>query len=380
MYQTNSNPGYQMRKKVSLVTIFDVANFGTYLQTLATAVTLQNLGASVEVVHYERPFKNTKLLKRNIIVRGLYYVYFWLRGYDGILFMPRCRRYVSKYVKLTKTYFSIDELRKNPPLADVYLTGSDQVWNTDHNQGVDEVYYLGYAPQGRKKVAYAASIGQDQIPEQHKKRTYELLSQYDAISVREDKAVVLLSELGIKATQVLDPTLLLAREQWLKYANKRLVSDDYLLVYSVEPTEYDKKVSEVAQLIAKRSNLKIVSVSNYGEDKRIPGCDLYFDNALPQQFLSLMAHASFVVASSFHGTAFAINFNRQFFTITPGAFSSRIASLLALTGLEERRICGIDDLTHEKINQEIQFGPVNSKLQYSREQSINFIKVNIVNQ
>ena len=100
--------------KISLITIFDVANFGTYLQTFATAVALQKFGASVEVVHYERPFKNTKLLRRNIILRGIYYLYFWLRGFDGILFTYRCRRFVSRGAKISKIYFSLDELKKNP--------------------------------------------------------------------------------------------------------------------------------------------------------------------------------------------------------------------------------------------------------------------------
>ena len=368
-----------MKKKISLITIFDVANFGTYLQTLATVVTLQNFGASVEVVHYERPFKETTLLRRNRFMRAIYYLYFRLRGFDGILFMHRCRCFVARYTKISKTYFSIEEFRKHPPVADIYLTGSVQVWNTDHNQGVDEAYYLGYAPAGKKKVSYAASIGQDAIPEQHKKRTLELLSQYDAISVREDKAVLLLAELGLKATQVLDPTLLLDREHWLKYANNRIVSEEYLLVYSVEPAEYDSIVAEVAKLLADRHNLKIVSVSNYGDGKYIPDCDIYFDFALPQNFLSLMAHASFVVASSFHGTAFAINFNRQFFTVTPSAFSSRIASLLALTGLESRRISSVDDLNEELLLEQIDFTTVNNILLNSRDKSFDFIKQNIIN-
>lgn len=368
-----------MGKKVSLITIFDVANFGTYLQTLATAVILQNMGASVEIVHYERPFKNTKLLRRNVFIRSLYYFYFWLRGFDGILFMYRCRRFVSKSAKISKTYFSINELRRNPPHADIYLTGSDQVWNTEHNRGVDEAYYLSYAPAGKKKVSYAASIGQDFIPEEHKKHIQALLEQYDAISVREEKAVELLLEIGIKATQVLDPTLLLNRDQWLVYANSRLVSEDYLLVYSVEPAEFDNKVSEVAKIIARKKNLKIVSVSNFGDDKRIPGCDKYFDYALPQNFLSLMAHASFVVVSSFHGTAFAINFNRQFLTISPGAFCSRITSLLTLTGLQERRICGISELSDDLLKQTIEYVPINKILHSNRNNSLHFIRNNIIN-
>lgn len=367
-----------MKKKISLITILDVANFGTYLQALATAVSIQELGAEVEIVHYERPFKNTKLLRRNGILRCIYYLYFRIRGYEGCLFMYRCRRFVSKYSKISKTYFSINELKKHPPIADVYVTGSDQVWNTDHNQGVDEAFYLSYAPSGKKRVAYAASIGQDMIPEQYKKRTFELLSQYNAISVREDKAVELLSGLGLRACPVLDPTLLFDREQWLKYSSKRMVEEDYLLVYSVEPVEYDEKVSDIARKIAFEKGLNIVSVSNWGAEKRIPGCDIYFDYALPQDFLSLMAYASFVVVSSFHGTAFAINFNRQFLTITPGAFSSRINSILKLTNLEKRRISDISE-SDKLSGQCIDYNPVNNIIKKARIESLQFITDNIIN-
>lgn len=367
-----------MGKKVSLITVFDVGNFGTYLQALATAVALQQLGCETEIVHYERPFKNTILLRRHFILRHLYYLYFRLRGYDGILFTHRCRKFVSRYTKITKPYFSIDQLKRNAPQADIYLTGSDQVWNTDHNRGIDEAYYLTYAQKGKKKVAYAASIGQDTIPEEYKERTKELLCQYSAISVRESKAVELLAGIGIKATHVVDPTLLLNKEQWMQYSSRRLVNDDYLLVYSVEPTEYDVKVSQVAERIAKAKNLKIISVSNFGEDKRIPGCDKYYDFALPQEFLSLMANASYVVASSFHGTAFAINFNRQFITITPGAFSSRIASLLEITGLTERRISEVSELSDHLLQSPINYEPVNAILDNQRQQSLKFLRNSIL--
>ena len=91
-----------------------------------------------------------------------------------------------------------------------------------------------------------------------------------------------------------------------------------------------------------------------------------------------MAHASFVVASSFHGTAFPINFNRQFLTITPGAFSSRIASLLELTGLQERRINGISDLEESLIYRTIEYESVNSVINKNREKSLCFIHNNII--
>ena len=91
-----------------------------------------------------------------------------------------------------------------------------------------------------------------------------------------------------------------------------------------------------------------------------------------------MANASFVVASSFHGTAFAINFNRQFITITPGAFSSRIASLLEITGLTERRISEVSELSDHLLQSPIDYEPVNAILDNQRQQSLSFLRNSIL--
>lgn len=119
------------------------------------------------------------------------------------------KNFLKKYLT-KKEYYSFNELAQNPPQADIYVTGSDQVWNSSYNKGIDKSFYLDFAPKQKPRISYASSIGMEYIPEHEKQTIIELLSKYQAISVREKKAEQLLNELNlpIKPTTVLDPTLL----------------------------------------------------------------------------------------------------------------------------------------------------------------------------
>lgn len=133
---------------------------------------------------------------------------------------------------------------------------------------------------------------------------------------------------------------------------------------------------------ARDGRFKVIHQSNAGVSAArnaalnvVCGEWVYFLDA--DDLLVSMALATFVVASSFHGTAFAINFNRQFLTITPGAFSSRISSLLELTGLQKRRINGVSDLNESMISQIIEYKSINKLINYKKEESLRFIHENI---
>lgn len=362
-------------KKISLITIFDNPNFGTYLQALALGVVLERFNTKVEIVHYERPVWHTfsNFRKKTKYLEPLRILKAYIGGRKGIIQQYECRKFVGKYLKITPPYYSYEELKKNPPKADIYITGSDQVWNTIHNHGIDKSFYLGYAPNDKPKYAYAASIGMDYIPDEFKEQTKELLSQYETISVRETSNKKLLSEIGISSSIVLDPTLLLTAEEWIKYSEKRLSNEDYLLVYSVESIEQDRIISEIAKKIAKEKKLKIYEVNYFGNNKTIAGCDRHFYYATPQIFLSLVANASFVVGSSFHITAFAINFQKPFLSVTPERFSSRIDSLLKLTDLERRKISTSNELEDTLINETIDFSKAQKHLATERMKSLEFI-------
>lgn len=359
-----------------MITIFDNPNFGTYLQALALGVVLKNMGASVEVIHYERPVWHvySKFRKKTKFLETLRYLKSVLRGRNADIQRFRCRKFVGKRLSITKPYYSYDELVKNPPMADIYLTGSDQVWNVIHNHGVDKSFYLGFVPAGKPKYAYAASIGMDSIPNEFVEETKFLLSQYKAISVRENSNVDLLKQIGIESRQVLDPTLLLSADDWNSYACDFDDYEPYVLVYSVESKDRDREVGAIARKIADLKNFKVYEVSYGGPSKQIPFCDKHFFYSTPDLFLSLIRKASYIVGSSFHITAFAINFSKPFISVVPDRFSSRIDSLLSLTNLSNRKISDVKDLTDEIINDAVDFSSANKYLSDQKLVSFNFIK------
>lgn len=363
-------------KKISLITIFDNPNFGTYLQALALGVVLERFNTKVEIVHYERPawhvYSEFRTKTRFLDILRIFKAY--IRGHKGITQPYECRKFVSRFLSITPTYYSYDDLVKNPPIADKYLTGSDQVWNTIHNHGLDKSFYLGFVSTDKPKYAYAASIGMDHIPDEYKKETKELLSQYSNITVREKTSVKLLREIGINSSLVLDPTLLLSAEEWRKYMSTKFkYSEPYVLIYSVESKERGCEVLKIAREVARELFCKVVEVSYFGPDKKIEGCDDYYFYATPDMFLSLVANARFIVGSSFHVTAFSINFNKQFITVAPDRFSSRIDSLLTLTGLMDRKLSD-SNCFNRKLIEPIDFSYANHKIKEERETSFGFIK------
>lgn len=364
------------KKKVSFITIFDNPNFGTYLQALALGLMIEKLGAKAEVVHYERPIWHVfpKWLMKFHFLEPLYLLKAYLRKNKSVIQQNECRKFVSKHIAISRTFYSYHELVNNPPKADIYLTGSDQVWNTTHNHGVDKSFYLGYVPEKVPRYSYAASIGMSNIPEEYKDETRELLSKYNKISVREKSNIDLLDNIGIKSELVIDPTLLLNSKEWAIYARKIKFKEPYLLVYSVESKERDAIVSEIAQKVARIKGLKIYEVNYFGANKMIHGCDKHFFYATPDLFLALLANAEFVVVSSFHGTAFSINFNKDFISVSPDRFSSRLDGILSMVGLESRKVADVNDVTDDMVNNPVDFSSVNMVIERERQKSKMFIK------
>lgn len=369
-----------MKTKILLVTIFDNINFGTYLQALATGVVLQRMGADVRILWYERPWHRlrTSFDKYFPFVRKIGWFYAQMTDNKGYIQKYKCRQFVQKYIPITKLYYSYDEIKNNPPKANVYLTGSDQVWNTSHNKGIEPVYYLDFVKKG-KKVAYAASIGQKKIDPKYVDETRKLLSQYEAISVREKSAIELLNDIGINADAVLDPTLLLTREEWCFYTRPFRSNRPYVLVYSVESGDQDVTISRTARVIANQINGEVIEVNYVGSHKQIPNCDKRYYYATPDLFLSLLLGASFTVVSSFHGTAFSLNLNIPFITVAPQAFSSRVENILSETRTMDRKISEFNESAVLKMfNTPIDFRAINSYFEDKRRKSIEFISSNIL--
>ena len=368
--------------KVAIVTLHKVLNFGSVLQAYCTCKAVKSLGFEPQIVDYMEPRYTTRGSVNGIFREvsrgnGDYLKKLAIAILKSVSFFLQRRnfeKFISNHLPLTRSQFTdFSAISKNPPEADIYLTGSDQVWNSEYNGGVDRAHFLDFAPSGKLRVSYAASFGKDNLRAEETAETKTLLRRYSAISVRESSAVQIIESIGIHgAQQVLDPTLLLDRNDWHKEFNlSRPIEQKYLLIYSVERS-HDDIVYATARKIADREGLAIVFLSQAAKLKSMSGCEFQRPFSKVNDFLSYFYHADFVVVSSFHGTAFAINFNRQFVSVLPPRFGARPRSLLNLVGLNDRIVEKDVDLS--RTLSPIDYSPVNRILKEERLKSFGFLK------
>ena len=370
-------------KKVDIITIVDNVNYGTYLQAFATAKIVMILKHKVEIINYIRPYISPIQVAKEYLkndqmsfLKKWSYAFFYVTLYPYMIW--QVKRFLTKRVKMTKKYKSYKDLKKNPPKADIYITGSDQVWNSDYNNGIDKSFFLDFIDGD--KYAYAASVGINSFGTNEREDVFLLLAKYRSISVRESFGVDALHEIGLNGViQVLDPTFLLTKEERISVIKKRSFKkkEKYLLIYSVESSR-NELVLKQAIAVAKTLQLKIYWVCpTYKFRRQLNGVDQVFNFASVEFFLELMADADFIIASSFHGTAFAVNFNKQFLTISPGKYNTRVCSLLKLCKLENRYIAKevVDIVDLDSID----YSSVNHILAKNREDSMNYLKTFLSN-
>lgn len=355
------------RKKVSFITIHIGSNFGSTLQTIATYKILKDLGTDPICVNYIPP-RVTYSRYWNVAKQS------FIRFIRRLIFFPflyeetnRFAKYLSKYCVVSKPIYNEDDFVQKCPSADVYLTGSDQVWNTSHNEGLDTHYFFENI-QG-KKIAFASSIGKSKLDPQETKWLKDYTDDYSAILVREESAVEIFNSFGRTAKQVLDPTLLLNRNEWLPYASKRMVDEPYLFIYLPYNIEDKELCYKTARKIAEEKKLRVISFSHSFYRDEL--ADYTFRFIGPGDVLSLIYYADFIVTNSFHGTAFSINLNRQFYTYMPSHFSTRINSLIDLCGLQNRVLYG--DLASDWKSDVINYDSINAILNKERRDSIDLL-------
>ncbi len=147
-------------------------------------------------------------------------------------------------------------MKKDPPKADIYVSGSDQVWNSKYNHGVDGSYYLNFV-ESKHKYSFVSSFGRDRLSDTEAEQVEPMLQDFVALTVREQSAVSILNKMGINGFCLIDPTLQISKDEWNRLANKRLVSEKYLLLFLLY--NEDNGASEYARKIADNTGLKLVS-------------------------------------------------------------------------------------------------------------------------
>ena len=327
--------------KINTLTTYDVYNYGASLQAYALQQYLMDLGYEVEVINYQPDYLTRKYnykwvnpeskLSRYAITRAAYRVMKFLQRQTTLGRKRVFDAFNHQILKETPMrYTSYKALVYNPPQADCYIVGSDQIWNVFYETGRDPAFFLEFVKQGHK-ASYAASFSYLDIDAENKARIKKSLETFDAVAVRESHGLDILKSMGIEGTWVLDPIFLLPIEQWKQLMMPNVPKEDYLLIYDFEG---NKELKRFAKEYARRHHLKIYVIA---DTYPLLYADRNFMKAGPREFVSMIYHCKAFISNSFHGTAFSIMFNKPVFVFNRHRHkvNSRMESLMTLFGINQ---------------------------------------------
>lgn len=364
--------------KIGILTFHCAHNYGAVLQCYALQETLKSLGLEVKVIDY-RPkfltyskFINFQNIKNDTITEKL------KKLIRELAILPKKNIRYFVYNRFINERLDLSEHNKDYSYIsseyDVYIIGSDQVWNKKITNGYHNPYFANfYFPKNNKKyISYAASMESEDISKDTDLLKM-LLSNFDSISVREESLHQLLQPLSEKPINlVLDPTLIANKKIWHKLAIEPKIKKKYVLVYEVRTNPH---TIQFANYIAKQLNAEVVRLFAWVDrfnNKNEYKCES------PEKFLGWFKNAECIVTTSFHGTAFSIIFEKPFYTMKlENEGNSRSFSLLNKLGITDRIISWESsiDLDFTMIN----YDKINSKLSDFKQESINFLKDSIYN-
>lgn len=298
--------------KIGIITITDGQNYGNRLQNYALQSTLEKLGVESETI-YRKTFRDEQSLKicaKNIIKTflGRY------NPYPYYIRKKKFNEFNKRYIKFSNYSIGFNKAPKDLKRDyDYFVCGSDQVWNPLIPIVIDDIEN-GFAQFAdyNQRIAYAASFGIKEIPEEFKSQFKKLLNGMKYISVREESGVNIVKNLiGKEVKHVLDPTLLLLKEEWLKVSEKPkwFNGKPFILTYFLGKP--DTALSKYIMTIAKEKKLEIIDLSiEFLSSKEISNKD-YF-SVSPSEFIWLINSCSLMLTDSFHGSVFSVIFNKPF--------------------------------------------------------------------
>lgn len=358
--------------KVGILTFHRAYNYGAVLQTYALQSILRELGYDAFVVDYncDAVYSDYKILDWRRVIRK-----------NPVKMISQLFREIRKVpIKIKKKNVFKPFIEQNLlllPLSkiselDILIVGSDQVWNPNITKGFDNLYFGYNIKASCPLIAYAASTEIITLSDSNKRLYRDVLTRFNSISVREKRFAQYLQTLSIKTIQtVLDPTLLLRREQWEKFVNAiNLNLDNYVLVYQARISD---KIIPFAKNIAKQIGAKVVVITSNVTSVVDDNCVVISD-ATPKDFVKYFAKARCAVTLSFHAVAFSILSRIPFYAIkSDDGWNNRVESLLDELGLKHRFV----SLDSNIVFSNIDYICIDSKLEELRKASIEWLKSSI---
>ena len=357
--------------KIACLTFHNSSNYGAVLQTYALQESVTSLGHNYYIINYSNSEKRKfdSIFGKNKESCMLIYLYKLISSPFNAYIKRKFIMFTDKYLNVTSLYRSHEELKTLNGNYDYFNCGSDQVWNAEMIR-YDSAYFLSFVSNEEQRLSYAASFGKSIITEDEKAFYNKMLLNINRISVREISGKDIVKQCSGKDAQVvLDPTLLLNKDQWSKIAVVRKSTAPYILVYALR---HDPIVQAFLRKLKRQTGFRIIYISRgLGSMLRDGATSI----PSPEEWVGLFMNASYVVTTSFHGTAFSANFNRPFFSFIEGDkntdTNSRIVHFLKLIGLSDRlyTACPVDqiDLTVPDFDQ------VNEILSAKRRESLQYL-------
>lgn len=351
-------------KKIGILTLCGNDNYGNKLQNYAIIEFLKSQSFDAETIWVTNPFK------ANAIKQYLKYL---KQKYNDKVTSPNRRKYFLEFNKLLNIHGNIifnNDMKHLYNKYDYFFVGSDQVWNCTYFDN-DTIYFLDKSPKN-KNIAFSASFGVSEIPDNYVERYKKGLNNFSYISVREDAGKEIVEKLtGRNDAEVLvDPTMLLTSTKWDEIARKpkeldNIKEDKYILNYFLGDLSENRK--KEIERIAKENNCHIINLL----DKNDP-----FYNSGPREFLYLEKHAFLICTDSFHSSVFAIQYDRPFIIFDReqkdvSSMNSRIDTLINKFKLENRKY-NEKEITKENLNHN--YNEAYLILEKEREKCTNFIK------
>lgn len=369
----------------------DFDNYGAALQSYALQRYLRDLGHDAFIIRYFKKSKKAPFIKRVINIfkhpsllinrRGIKAAQEKINNWNKQRDFDSFR---NKYVSLSgDIYYGIIELQSNYPKADVYITGSDQVWGVSLNNEENRAYFLDFGEDKTIRLSYAASFGRDYFPCENEVLFKKLLERFQAVSMREESGVKMLQERGVESIRCLDSTLLLSLDNYKELTAVRKHKLPYVFYYTVNVASPDEIYwPQLFALMQQRGVESVVTTgSGYLQPEEIfKGAE--YDYSTVEEWLANIAYAELVVTASFHGIVFSYLFNKNFIYMPLRAKSSkgnnRVIDLLESVGLLNRMANNWEDV-RRLVDEDINYSKLNNTpylklLKQSKEFLANQIK------
>lgn len=353
-------------KKIGILTFHQAINYGAILQTYALQFVLADK-FDVSIINYRSEKFEKEYYKLKLRYKIIKFFYETQKEIKKKKFID----FSNRRLKLTERINEKKELSDFCCNYDYIITGSDQVWNY-RITNTDWTYLLDFV-EPMKRLSYAASFGVSDIPDDLKEHYRKLLSKFKYITVREKQGQEIIKELcNIDVPVVLDPTLLLNKNDWESICDNKIDRNKYILVYCLRKS---KTLLNFAKKLKEDTGLEIIYL-NPRRKHSFGRCSAA--KAGPEEFVELFLNADYIVTNSFHGTIFAINFNKKFVVdldTGEGNTNSRIEGILDIFGLNNRIV---QDVNLNKMYNNIDYNKINEKISYLREDSLSVL-FNMIN-